>query len=91
MTSVNCKGRGIAKKCETEGGEMADFTDYILNLWSSIGYSPAQSVEVADNFDQDSIKQFVEEFTPVKYHEEPSRYAGVLIKQVPKISILVKF
>ena len=43
-TPRKCKGGGIAKKCELQGGVRVDFIDYILDLWKSIGYSP--SVEI---------------------------------------------
>ena len=84
-TSQNCKGRGMARKCEAEGGLKVEFTDYILELWKKIGYSP-------DNLDLNGvdgepsvIEQNVENFTPVKAAaNNEEKYSGVSIKQFPK-------
>ena len=35
-TSRNCRGKGVAKKCEFEGGIRIDFADHILALWQQI-------------------------------------------------------
>ena len=35
-----CKGNGMAKKCEAEGGLKANFPEYILKLWEKVSYSP---------------------------------------------------
>ena len=40
QVSKLCKGGGIARKCEIEGGLKVEFKDYICGLWNSIGYSP---------------------------------------------------
>ena len=40
-TPQKCRGRGIARKCDAEGGTKIEFTDYILKLWETIGYTPA--------------------------------------------------
>ena len=40
-TPQKCRGRGVARKCEAEGGTRIEFTDYILKLWERIGYTPA--------------------------------------------------
>ena len=40
QTPQKCLGKGIAKKCQEVGGERVEFTDYILDLWKKIGYSP---------------------------------------------------
>ena len=37
---ISTKSRVIARRCEAEGGMKVEFTDYILNLWQKIGYSP---------------------------------------------------
>ena len=86
-TPRNCKGGGIAKKCEAQGGVRIEFTDYILEVWRKIGYSPSEA-------DLDPALNIIEEpvgiqeggiFTPVKYPEENvEKYAGVRIKQFPK-------
>ena len=46
----NCKGRGVAKRCEAEGGMKTEFVDYILDLWKTIGYTPEnQDLEIHNN------------------------------------------
>ena len=42
-TPKHCKGGGIAKKRQAEGGARIEFTDYILDLWKSVGYCPAET------------------------------------------------
>ena len=49
-TAKNCKGDAIARKCETKGGLKIEFCDYIVNLWSKIGYDPCE-VELAAAYD----------------------------------------
>ena len=41
-TPQTCPGKGMARRCEQEGGRKIEFNDYIHQLWSRIGYSPAQ-------------------------------------------------
>ena len=36
QTAQNCKGKGLARKCEYEGGLKVEFTEYILDLWKKI-------------------------------------------------------
>ena len=36
-----CPGRGTARKCEQEGGQRKDFTEYFRELWLHLGYSPS--------------------------------------------------
>ena len=81
--SPACRGRGIAKKCEAEGGEKAHFAQYIVNLWSTIGYSPNDVTEAVGSIQEDSIESTTVEFTPVKCSETPDKYSGVSIKQIP--------
>ena len=84
-TSMDCKGRGIARKCEAEGGQKQDFVEYITNLWVTIGYSPisgavrprSSSCESLDDIDL----QIGGEFTPNKYVSATDKYTGVCIKQ----------
>ena len=40
QTAKDCKGKGIARKCEAEGGQKLEFSSYILDLWKKIGYFP---------------------------------------------------
>ena len=69
-----CKGRGIAKKCEAEGGIKADFVSYILNLWSNIGYSPESNDHIQDfteEADAEVVEQNGGDFTPIKVNSTP--------------------
>ena len=78
-----CKGKGVAKRCEAEGGEKVEFTDYILALWKRIGYAPTKSdsESVAETEDSDET---VTSFTPVKIPTcDLDKYAGVSIRQLP--------
>ena len=90
QTPQNCKGRGVARRCEVEGGQKVEFTDYILNLWKRIGYSPDNPdlSEVVGNDDEgdDAIqKQAGGSFTPPKVHViDTGKFRGVVIKQFPK-------
>ena len=84
-TSIDCKGRGIARKCKAEGGQKQDFVEYITNLWVTIGYSPisgavrprSSSCESLDDIDL----QIDGEFTPNKYVSATDKFTGVCIKQ----------
>ena len=90
QTPQNCKGRGLAKRCEAEGGQKLEFTDYILNLWKTIGYSPdnLDLSQVAENDGEgdDSVqKQEGGSFTPPKVHViDAGKFRGVVIKPFPK-------
>ena len=57
-----CVGKGLAKECEQNGGLRIEFSQYILNLWKKIGYTPPVDVEEIDSEDE----PIVEEFTPHK-------------------------
>ena len=94
-TSKNCRGGGIAKKCQAEGGIKVDFTDYILNLWREIGYNPKQGQLNHDmNVDDEEVEaekaeaeeiETVKEFTPVKIPAvESEKFSGVRISRFPK-------
>ena len=86
QTAQLCRGRGVAKKCEAEGGEKADFSSYIQELWDKIGYTP--EVEALDNEDgsieKDSIAEVDVEFTPQKPMTSPEKFTGVVVKNIPK-------
>ena len=83
-----CKGRGVARKCEVAGGPRADFNSYILNLWSTIGYSPkkeASKVTVAVEEHEELLScQDGGTFTPQKFSSEADKFSGVVIKNIPK-------
>ena len=87
-TAKNCKGAAIARKCETNGGLKIEFPDYIMNLWSKIGYDPCE-VELAAVYDDHGDGEHVMEqaggiFTPVKQGALSGNFAGVRIRQFPK-------
>ena len=83
--SKHCRGRGLAKKCEEAGGHRIEFTDYILNLWKTIGYSP-ESSESEDPANPDTIvQQCGGVFTPKKRPEAGKvAFTGVSIRQFPR-------
>lgn len=83
-TPQKCPGKGMARRCELEGGPRLEFTDYITQLWEKIGYCPGQ-VELDSNIQEDHISQDVGEFTPVKVAaQDTSKFAGVCVKTFPK-------
>ena len=80
----SCPGRGMAKRCEQEGGVKRDFNEYILQSWASIGYVPS---EVELDSDDENIIQSYDQFTPKKTPvplQDPSKYAGVRVSSFPK-------
>ena len=81
-----CKGKGIAKKCEAEGGVRADFNNYILELWKRLGYSPNNEV-VDDDTEPNQLEHSEKAgdgFTPHKPPSEPTKFTGVSVKNIPK-------
>ena len=90
-TARTCRGNGMARRCEAEGGQKVDLSDHILKLWKEIGYSP-ENVELADlNNDDDHendpnpIQQEGGKFTPPKVPTaDPEKFAGVSIKTFAK-------
>ena len=86
-TPQKCRGKGIAKKCEAEGGIRIEFSDYILGLWQKIGYSPPNGEIVGDKLDRCESEEICDSFTPVKVPTgDVDKYAGVSIRQFPKDS-----
>ena len=87
QTPQSCKGKGVARRCEAEGGLKIEFTDYILGLWRKIGYSPDNlDLSEISKGDPDSISlQDGGNFTPNKSHvPDTAKYTGVSIKQFPR-------
>ena len=79
--SIACKGRGVAKRCEVEGGPKADFIEYIQKMWTDLGYSPdIENTEAINPIRQDETSYF----TPAKTNTSPEKFTGVLIKNLPK-------
>ena len=86
-TPQKCRGRGIAKKCEEEGGRRIEFSEYILGLWKKIGYSPSNEEVARKVNEEDEIEdvQIGSVFTPVKVPScDVEKYAGVSIRQFPR-------
>ena len=86
-TPQSCRGKGIAKKCEEEGSIRIEFTDYILKLWETIGYTPAGGDSLRSmggdlGHDEPVSEQVGGQFTPVKVPTgDQEKCAGVCIKQ----------
>ena len=79
-TPDSCKGGGVAKRCEAQGGNKVDFRHYIRALWQDIDYSPENNQEFVD----DDINT-AENFTPTKVQTFPiEKFTGVNIKHFPK-------
>ena len=79
--SPNCPGRGVARECEQKGGSKVAFSQYVIDLWNKIGYSPPVDTSDIDSADE----QIVEEFTPVKVlPTDDSIYAGISIRKFSK-------
>ena len=84
QTPQRCPGRGIARKCQAEGGEKVEFTDYILELWKRIGYSPKNTDCVNDaTTEQSEEVEVVDTFTPAKAPTEQV-FVGVTIRNLPR-------
>ena len=71
----------MAKRCEAEGGDKADFVSYILEMWSQIGYSP----DITDNSSLAEISdhEAADEFTPTKCSTSTEKFSGVSIRNLP--------
>ena len=82
QTPQNCVGKGIARRCQAEGGEKVEFTDYILDLWKKIGYSPQNSETAVDDI-EDLGEEAHDAFTPAKLPAEHV-FGGITIKHIPK-------
>ena len=82
QTPQRCPGRGIARRCQAEGGEKVEFTEYILNLWKKIGYSPKNSEFVNDVISEEN-EEVVDSFTPAKA-SAGQEFGGVTIRNLPK-------
>ena len=82
----HCRGRGLAKKCEAEGGPRADFSTYITNLWTKIGYSPNKesSEHVQEKNEDQPASQDGGYFTPQKVFSDKEKFTGVVVKNIPK-------
>ena len=83
MVASNCKGGGIAKRCELQGGVKVEFKKYIHDLWNDIGYVPDIDHDEDDNCDD--LVESADQFTPYKVQSFPvDNFTGVSIKKVPK-------
>ena len=83
-TPQTCPGKGMARRCEQEGGPRTEFTDYIFQLWDKIGYNPGQ-VELSPDINEENVSQDGGRFTPVKVPvQDTSKFAGVCVNKFPK-------
>ena len=80
-----CKGKGVARRCEAQGGVKIEFHDYILDLWQKIGYSP-DNLDLTEIRDSEKVSnQNGGSFTPPKGAIiDTGKFTGVSIKQFPK-------
>ena len=88
-TPAHCRGRGVARQCEAEGGVKVEFVDYILDLWKEIGYSPENTdfEDIHDDTETDLAANQQEGgvFTPVKTASpNTGKITGISVKQFPK-------
>ena len=79
----------MARKCEAAGGPKIELTDYIMKLWTKIGYAPKDNTLPDEvNVDLESEAALHQQdgglFTPVKTSSDPKLYSGVSIKAFPK-------
>ena len=83
-TPQTCPGKGMARKCEIEGGVKLEFNDYIFNLWEEIGYEPS-NVDLGPENNIEHATNACENFTPVKTTSlDSEKYFGVRISSFPK-------
>ena len=73
-----------------------DFSDFILDMWQKIGYSP-QEIEVATLYDDHGdlevgalmsppSQQTGGAFTPPKVQTQEKMFTGIMIKNIPRES-----
>ena len=87
QTPQTCKGKGVARKCEAEGGLKMEFSDYILSLWKIFGYSP-DTLELGDLELDTSVTQQDGAFTPVKVASGNS--VGSVLNSFLKMQTMVR-
>ena len=83
-TPQSCPGKGLARRCELEGGLKKEFDDYIFQLWDDIGYVPS-NVELGSDNELDLDISDCKQFTPVKTtSQDPCKFNGVRISSFPR-------
>ena len=82
-SAIECKGRGVARRCVVEGGLRTDFAKYIcdMDMWEEMGYLPERR-ETDENFEVN--QQLGGEYTPMKCISSPEKFSGVLVKRFPR-------
>ena len=78
-----CKGKGVAKKCDAEGGKKVDFLDYIYDLWARIGHNPSEPVleeGLTEGHEEDT--QLQSQGTAGNSGQDPSQFTGVSIRSL---------
>ena len=89
----NCKGKGIARDCESAGGERVSLHDHMRSLWSEIKFTPGTfelpkdisegdleaDIEISSNqiFPRNSMK-------PQENEADSERYVGISIANINK-------
>ena len=69
---LKCTDKGVARRCEAEGGIKVEFQTYILSLWKKIGYSSDNHdfTDVQEDREGDTGPSFSQQeggtFTPAK-------------------------
>ena len=92
--SFECVGNGIARDCEAKGGTKILFSDYVLDFWKKIKYSPEDETAIDNLESQNEVEiQLGGTFTPKPDREKimtgtdrNSDYGGVIVKWFPKKS-----
>ena len=80
-SAVECKGKGIAKKCETEGGVRSDFAKYISDMLEEIGYLTERN-QSDESFEIN--QQIGGIFTPLECVSSPEMFSGISVKHFPR-------
>ena len=91
-TARTCRGKGMARRCEAEGGQKVELSEYIMKLWKEIGYSPENVEMVADldeghghEIDSGLVQQEGGKFTPIKVpSSDHDKFTGISLKTFPK-------
>ena len=71
--------------------EVRDFSEYILEMWESVSYTPGE-IEIASLYDDDKqidlsdieVHQGERVFTPNQVKSQPSKWGGVSVKNFPR-------
>ena len=93
----SCKGEGLAKLCQENGGQRVPLIEHMRSLWTHIGFTPT-SFELNSDFEEMDVEEVVfhqgdkpisktQESTRVKPHfsnESKQKLSGLKINNFPK-------